>query len=164
MARQELARFLRDRREGIRPSDVGLPPGARRRTPGLRREEVASLACLSVEYLARLEQARGPRSGTPTRCASPATGRKRWSIQKSVRCGSTATSSRCLTTISRSCSSPPTQARPAPARSGTWRISPPCKSITWGSIRGYSSGRFPPFRVSHRSGGQLEFRGLSTER
>jgi transcriptional regulator with XRE-family HTH domain len=61
VARQELARFLRDRREGIRPADVGLPPGARRRTPGLRREEVASLACLSVEYLARLEQARGPR-------------------------------------------------------------------------------------------------------
>lgn len=39
MAREELARFLRDRREGVRPGDVGLPAGSRRRTPGLRREE-----------------------------------------------------------------------------------------------------------------------------
>ena len=61
MARQELARFLRNRREGIRPADAGLPAGSRRRTPGLRREEVAGLASMSVEYYARLEQARGPR-------------------------------------------------------------------------------------------------------
>ncbi|HEY1971877.1 MAG TPA: helix-turn-helix transcriptional regulator [Pseudonocardia sp.] len=61
MARQELARFLRDRRGQLRPLDVGLPSGPRRRTPGLRREEVAGLAHMSVEYYARLEQARGPR-------------------------------------------------------------------------------------------------------
>jgi transcriptional regulator with XRE-family HTH domain len=61
VARQELARFLRDRRAGIRPADVGLAPGSRRRTPGLRREEVAELARMSTEYYARLEQARGPR-------------------------------------------------------------------------------------------------------
>jgi transcriptional regulator with XRE-family HTH domain len=61
MARAELARFLRDRREALRPADVGLPPGRRRRTPGLRREEVAERAHMSVEYYARLEQARGPR-------------------------------------------------------------------------------------------------------
>jgi transcriptional regulator with XRE-family HTH domain len=61
MARRELARFLRDRREDLRPADVGLPTSARRRTPGLRREEVASLANMSVDYYARLEQARGPR-------------------------------------------------------------------------------------------------------
>ena len=60
MARQELARFLRDRREDLRPGDAGLPAGPRRRTPGLRREEVARLASMSVEYYARLEQARGP--------------------------------------------------------------------------------------------------------
>ncbi|AGZ41868.1 helix-turn-helix transcriptional regulator [Actinoplanes friuliensis] len=60
MARQELARFLRDRREGLRPADVGLPAGPRRRTPGLRREEVAGLAHISVDYYVRLEQARGP--------------------------------------------------------------------------------------------------------
>jgi transcriptional regulator with XRE-family HTH domain len=60
MARQELARFLRDRREDLRPADVGLPAGPRRRTPGLRREEVAGLANMSVDYYARLEQARGP--------------------------------------------------------------------------------------------------------
>lgn len=60
MARQELARFLRDRREDLRPADVGLPAGPRRRTPGLRREEVAGMANMSVEYYARLEQARGP--------------------------------------------------------------------------------------------------------
>ncbi|MFJ8313005.1 MULTISPECIES: helix-turn-helix transcriptional regulator [unclassified Streptomyces] len=61
MPRQELARFLRARREDLRPADAGLPAGPRRRTPGLRREEVASLAHMSVEYYARLEQARGPR-------------------------------------------------------------------------------------------------------
>jgi transcriptional regulator with XRE-family HTH domain len=61
MNRVELADFLRRRRERIRPQEVGLPPGNRRRTPGLRREEVAQLAGLSVDYLTRLEQARGPR-------------------------------------------------------------------------------------------------------
>jgi transcriptional regulator with XRE-family HTH domain len=59
--RQELADFLRSRRERITPADVGLPAGPRRRTPGLRREEVAQLAYISTEYYARLEQARAPR-------------------------------------------------------------------------------------------------------
>jgi transcriptional regulator with XRE-family HTH domain len=59
--RQELAAFLRSRRERISPADVGLPAGTRRRTPGLRREEAAQLAYISVEYYTRLEQARGPR-------------------------------------------------------------------------------------------------------
>ncbi|MFE2185698.1 helix-turn-helix transcriptional regulator [Streptomyces sp. NPDC059455] len=61
MDRRELARFLRSRRERIAPADVGLPAGPRRRTPGLRREEVAQLAYISTEYYTRLEQARGPR-------------------------------------------------------------------------------------------------------
>ncbi|GAA0590816.1 helix-turn-helix transcriptional regulator [Kutzneria viridogrisea] len=61
MDRQELAAFLRSRRERIAPSDVGLPAGQRRRTPGLRRDEVAQLAFISTEYYTRLEQARGPR-------------------------------------------------------------------------------------------------------
>ncbi|RBQ19964.1 transcriptional regulator [Spongiactinospora rosea] len=61
MDRQELAGFLRSRRERISPADVGLPAGPRRRTPGLRREEVARLAYISTEYYTRLEQARGPR-------------------------------------------------------------------------------------------------------
>ncbi|MBO8190316.1 helix-turn-helix domain-containing protein [Streptomyces oryzae] len=62
MARQELARFLRDRRAGLRPYEVGLmATGTVRRTPGLRREEVAELAHMSVDYYTRLEQARGPR-------------------------------------------------------------------------------------------------------
>jgi transcriptional regulator with XRE-family HTH domain len=50
--------FLRHRRERLRPEDVGLPGGGRRRTPGLRREEVASLAALSPDYYGRLEQGR----------------------------------------------------------------------------------------------------------
>ena len=58
--RSELAAFLRDRRGRITPSDVGLPETGRRRTPGLRRQEVAQLAGMSVEYYVRLEQARGP--------------------------------------------------------------------------------------------------------
>ncbi|MFI6284593.1 helix-turn-helix transcriptional regulator [Streptomyces sp. NPDC051018] len=61
MDRHELAGFLRSRRERITPADVGLPAGPRRRTPGLRREEVAQLAFISTEYYTRLEQARGPR-------------------------------------------------------------------------------------------------------
>ncbi|MCS7480379.1 helix-turn-helix transcriptional regulator [Umezawaea endophytica] len=60
MDRTELAATLRMWRERISPSDVGLPAGLRRRTPGLRREEVAHLAGVSVDYLVRLEQARGP--------------------------------------------------------------------------------------------------------
>lgn len=59
MDRKDLAEFLRRVRERLRPSDVGLPAGSARRTPGLRREEVARLAHISVEYYARLEQARG---------------------------------------------------------------------------------------------------------
>ncbi|MFJ4201272.1 helix-turn-helix transcriptional regulator [Streptomyces sviceus] len=61
MDRRELADFLRSRRERITPAVVGLPAGPRRRTPGLRREEVAQLAHISTEYYTRLEQARGPR-------------------------------------------------------------------------------------------------------
>ncbi|WP_073373969.1 helix-turn-helix transcriptional regulator [Nocardiopsis flavescens] len=61
MDRGEMAGFLRGRRERIAPADVGLPAGTRRRTPGLRREEVAQLAFISTEYYTRLEQARGPR-------------------------------------------------------------------------------------------------------
>jgi transcriptional regulator with XRE-family HTH domain len=56
--RSELAEFLRARREQTRPRDVGLPDSGRRRTPGLRREEVATLAGVSVDYLVRLEQGR----------------------------------------------------------------------------------------------------------
>ncbi|MFD7661955.1 helix-turn-helix transcriptional regulator [Streptomyces sp. NPDC059788] len=61
MDRRELAGFLRSRRERLTPAAVGLPAGPRRRTPGLRREEVAQLAFISTEYYTRLEQARGPR-------------------------------------------------------------------------------------------------------
>lgn len=58
--RRELGAFLRSRREQITPSDVGLSSGRRRRTPGLRRDEVARLAFISTEYYTRLEQARAP--------------------------------------------------------------------------------------------------------
>ena len=58
----ELGRFLRARREGVRPEDVGLPPGAgSRRTPGLRREEIATLAGVSIDYYTRLERGRETR-------------------------------------------------------------------------------------------------------
>ena len=59
--RAELAAFLRQRRARVRPADVGLEVGQRRRTPGLRRQEVAQLAGMSVDYYIRLEQGRGPR-------------------------------------------------------------------------------------------------------
>ncbi|MFF4333602.1 helix-turn-helix transcriptional regulator [[Kitasatospora] papulosa] len=56
--RSELAGFLRSRRERITPEQVGLPRGPRRRTPGLRREEVAQLSAVGVTWYTWLEQAR----------------------------------------------------------------------------------------------------------
>jgi transcriptional regulator with XRE-family HTH domain len=58
--RAALADFLRTRREALQPEDVGLPRGQRRRTRGLRREEVAALSHMSADYYARLERERGP--------------------------------------------------------------------------------------------------------
>ncbi|MHC5260071.1 helix-turn-helix transcriptional regulator [Streptomyces sp. UC4497] len=59
MNRPELADFLRRSRTRLSPPDVGLTAGPRRRTPGLRREEVAQLAGMSTDYYTRLEQRRG---------------------------------------------------------------------------------------------------------
>jgi transcriptional regulator with XRE-family HTH domain len=56
--RAELASFLRSRRERVSPEDVGMPPGPRRRTPGLRREEVAQLSGVGVTWYTWLEQGR----------------------------------------------------------------------------------------------------------
>lgn len=56
--RDELAEFLRARRGALSPADVGLPPGRSRRTPGLRREEIALLAGVSVTWYTWLEQGR----------------------------------------------------------------------------------------------------------
>ena len=58
--KEQFGEFLRRRRELLSPLDVGLPAGARRRTPGLRRDEVAGLAHMSTRYYERLEQGGGP--------------------------------------------------------------------------------------------------------
>lgn len=58
--RPELAIYLKQRREALQPQDVGLPHGQRRRTKGLRREEVADLCHMSTDYYARLERGTGP--------------------------------------------------------------------------------------------------------
>jgi transcriptional regulator with XRE-family HTH domain len=63
--RNEMASFLREARTRVSPADVGLPAGIRRRVDGLRREEVAQLASISVDYVVRLEQGRGPRPSEP---------------------------------------------------------------------------------------------------
>ena len=60
--RAELADFLRRRRASIQPEDVGLPSGGRRRTPGLRREEVAQLAGVGTTWYTWLEQGRDVRA------------------------------------------------------------------------------------------------------
>ncbi|HEX6356718.1 helix-turn-helix transcriptional regulator [Actinophytocola sp.] len=60
--RHELGVFLRSRRERITPADVGLPSTGRRRTPGLRREELALLAGISATWYTYLEQARDIRT------------------------------------------------------------------------------------------------------
>lgn len=64
MDRPELARVLVRARTALTPQDVGLPAGNRRRVAGLRREEVAQLAGVSVDYVVRLEQGRGPQPST----------------------------------------------------------------------------------------------------
>jgi transcriptional regulator with XRE-family HTH domain len=60
LRRADLAAFLKARRARLLPAEVGLGDGGRRRTPGLRRQEVAQLAGMSVDYYIRLEQGRGP--------------------------------------------------------------------------------------------------------
>jgi transcriptional regulator with XRE-family HTH domain len=60
-ARPSMGAFLRSRRERLTPAEVGLPDGARRRTPGLRREELATISGISVDYIVRLEQNRDRR-------------------------------------------------------------------------------------------------------
>lgn len=64
MGENEMGAFLRARREAVTPAAVGLPDGTRRRTPGLRRGELATIAGISVEYLTRLEQGRDRRPST----------------------------------------------------------------------------------------------------
>src|SRR5882724_8395125 len=59
--RRQSGAFLRSRRERLTPSDVGLPEGFRRRTPGLRREEVALLAGVGATWYTWLEQGRDVR-------------------------------------------------------------------------------------------------------
>ncbi|MDQ2902951.1 MAG: helix-turn-helix transcriptional regulator [Chloroflexota bacterium] len=63
--RQALADFLRKRRARLSPSEVGLPPGFRRRTPGLRREEVAQLANIGTAWYIWLEQGRDVHPSAP---------------------------------------------------------------------------------------------------
>lgn len=72
MDKHELGRFQRLHRERLAPATVGLPAAGPRRTPGLRREEVAQLAHISTQYYTRLEQARGPH---PSRHVLAALGR-----------------------------------------------------------------------------------------
>ena len=69
MARGELGAFVRRQREALAPAQVGLPHGRRRRTPGLRRSEVAALADISVEYLTRIEQGRDTHPSPPVLAA-----------------------------------------------------------------------------------------------
>ncbi len=69
MSDNTLGEFLRARREAVTPTEVGLPGGGRRRTPGLRRSELATLAGISVEYLTRLEQGRDRHPSVPVLAA-----------------------------------------------------------------------------------------------
>ena len=65
-SRSELGDFLRSRRQKLTPATAGLPSGRRRRTPGLRREEVAELAGIGVDWYIRLEQGRAVSPSTAT--------------------------------------------------------------------------------------------------
>ncbi|MEZ5258790.1 MAG: helix-turn-helix transcriptional regulator [Ilumatobacteraceae bacterium] len=80
--RHQLGEFLRSRRQRLQPRHVGLPDGSRRRTSGLRREEVAELANISTDWYTRIEQGR-PVTPSPGNahalgsCAPPQRGRTR---------------------------------------------------------------------------------------
>ncbi len=80
-SRSEFGNFLRSRRAKLNPKLVGLPDGRRRRAPGLRREEVAELAGIGVDWYIRLEQGRAVSPSVTTIDAQPAyiTGR-RWDV------------------------------------------------------------------------------------
>jgi transcriptional regulator with XRE-family HTH domain len=65
-ARNAFGDFLRSRREKLEPHAMGLPNGARRRTVGLRRQEVAELAGIGIDWYIRLEQGRAVRPSTAT--------------------------------------------------------------------------------------------------
>ncbi|MET0415616.1 MAG: helix-turn-helix transcriptional regulator, partial [Actinoplanes sp.] len=79
MSDNELGLFLRVHREAMTPAAVGLPAGPRRRTPGLRRSEVAALADVSVEYVTRLEQGRDRRPSPQVLAALATALRLNWS-------------------------------------------------------------------------------------
>jgi transcriptional regulator with XRE-family HTH domain len=68
-ARRQLGQFLRARREALNPRDFGLPPGQRRRTPGLRREEAAQLCGISPTWFAWIEQGRTTSVSVPSLAA-----------------------------------------------------------------------------------------------
>ncbi|HEX5905969.1 MAG TPA: helix-turn-helix transcriptional regulator [Propionibacteriaceae bacterium] len=85
MDRQAVHDFLASRRARITPEQVGMPTyGEKRRVPGLRREEVASLAGVSFDYYARLE--RGNLSGSRTRFWTPWPGLCSWMRQSGSIC------------------------------------------------------------------------------
>ena len=110
----ELAQFLTTRRANVTPEDVGLPVHGRRQVRGLRREEVASLAGVSVEYYKRLErgQATAPSDSVLARA------RRR-------RCGSTTPSARTCSTSS----TPPARPRHAPCAAAPQQIRPIAQRI-----------------------------------
>ena len=72
LSRSELGDFLCSRRERLGPEAVGLPSGRRRRTAGLRREEVAQLAGIGVDWYIRLEQGRSVSPSVPRSTPWPA--------------------------------------------------------------------------------------------
>jgi transcriptional regulator with XRE-family HTH domain len=84
--RAELGDFLKTRRARVSPADVGLPPGPRRRTPGLRREEVAMLAGVGVSWYTWLEQGRPINASAQVLDAVAATlrldGAERWHLYR----------------------------------------------------------------------------------
>ena len=67
----ELGAFLRQRRENLDPARLGLPRAGRRRTPGLRREDVAQLADIGITWYTKLEQGRATRPSTKAPATTP---------------------------------------------------------------------------------------------
>jgi hypothetical protein len=105
VSKNALGEYLRSRRELIRPQDVGLPAGGRRKVAGLRREELAMLAGISSDYYLRLEQGRDQHS------------QRRYSTHLHASCTSTRTAPRTCTN-----SPPRSHATPKPRHPARRRI------------------------------------------
>ncbi|HEY6501372.1 MAG TPA: helix-turn-helix transcriptional regulator, partial [Streptosporangiaceae bacterium] len=137
----ELGDFLRSRRERLTPAELGLTDGRRRRTPGLRREEVAELAGIGVDWYVRLEPGRAVRPSAATIDA----------LARALRLDPAERTH--LRALARSPRHRPSPGRPCPGPSSAWSrawISPPTSPAAAGTSCAGTRPRPTPSPTSAR--------------